>query len=250
MVDDSDMVIEPRREKTEKAIPPVGLLLLNPSEARWGERKAKSQGGAERFLFHGHLTVVPAAGDNGSFFVAGPAVGAPMAVMTLEKLIALGARKVIVSGWCGSLLPGVEPLSVVLPTWAVCEEGTSPHYPISGRAEADPGLRCFLEKFLPDRGFTVRSGPIWTTDALYRETRDKVRQYGAQGIVAVEMEYSALAAVAVFRRISLAAALIVSDSLWQETWQPKYKNKEFRRRSTALLEALFTMAGAIAAQES
>ena len=32
-----------------------------------------------------------------------PALGAPYAVMVLEKLLVLGARMVLALGWCGSL---------------------------------------------------------------------------------------------------------------------------------------------------
>ena len=41
-------------------------------------------------------------GEKGICF-AGPYVGAPYGVMILESLIAKGAEKIIVLGWCGSL---------------------------------------------------------------------------------------------------------------------------------------------------
>jgi uridine phosphorylase len=170
-----------------------------------------------------------------------------MAVICLEKLIALGATRIIVCGWCGSLRPDLGVGELVLPTWSLSEEGTSAHYPVAGRSETSPRLRGELKSFFADAGKEPREGPIWTTDALYRETREKVARYGGEGILAVDMECSALMQAAAFRRVELAAVLMVSDLLWQEAWQPGFQGKEFRRRSQGLVAALFRCVGGLAA---
>ncbi len=61
--------------------------------------------------------------------LVGPMLGAPQAVLVLEKLIALGVTEVMAVGWCGSLQPDVKIGDLVLPTGAFSEEGTSPHLP-------------------------------------------------------------------------------------------------------------------------
>ena len=180
-------------------------------------------------------------------FWAGPAVGAPMAVICLEKLIALGATRIVVCGWCGSLRPDLGVGELVLPTWSISEEGTSAHYPVEGRSETSPRLRGELKGFFADAGKELREGPVWTTDALYRETREKVARYGGEGILAVDMECSALMQVAAFRRVELAAVLLVSDLLWREAWQPGFQGKEFRKRSQGLVAALVRCVGGLAA---
>jgi purine-nucleoside phosphorylase len=62
------------------------------------------------------------------------------------------------------------------------------------------------------------------------------------------MECSALLQVAAFRRVELAAVLMVSDLLWQDPWQPAFQSKEFRKRSqglvTDLLRCVSGLAGA------
>ncbi len=180
-------------------------------------------------------------------FWAGPAVGAPMAVICLEKLIALGASRIIVCGWCGSLQSDLGVGELVLPTWAISEEGTSGHYPMEGRSESSPRLREALKDFCVSTGKVFREGPIWTTDALYRETREKVVRYGGEGILAVDMECSALMQVAAFRQVELAAVLMVSDLLWQDPWQPAFQSKEFRRRSQGLVADLMRCVSGLAA---
>lgn len=239
----SEVVVHPSRGKNEPQLPVCGLLLVNPSEARQATQISGQEGWTRHFLFHSNLFSAQAPPT----FWAGPAVGAPMAVICLEKLIALGARRIIVCGWCGSLSPDLGVGELVLPTWGISEEGTSSHYPVEGRSESSPRLRKDLKDFFVVTGKALNEGPIWTTDGLYRETREKVVRYGAEGILAVDMEFSALVQVAAFRRVELAAVLMVSDLLWQNPWQPAFQGKDFRRRSQELVADLLRCAGALAA---
>lgn len=240
----SEVVVQLSRGKNEPQLPACGLLLLNPSEARQAAEIVGKEGWTRHFLFHSNLYCAQAPPP---LFWAGPAVGAPMAVICLEKLIALGARRIIVCGLCGSLQPDLGVGELVLPTWAISEEGTSGHYPVAGRSEASPRLRKSLRDFFSGTGKELREGPIWTTDALYRETREKVVRYGQEGIPAVDMECSALIQVAAFRQVELAAVLMVSDLLWPDPWQPAFQSKDFRNRSLGLVTDLLRCVGALAA---
>jgi len=239
----SEVVVHPSRGKKEPQLPTYGLLLLNPSEARQAAQIAGQEGWARHFLFHSNLHLA----ESPPMFWAGPAVGAPMAAICLEKLIALGATRIIVCGWCGSLQPDLGVGELVVPTWAVSEEGTSGHYPVEGRSESSSRLRKGLKDFFASTGKELREGPIWTTDALYRETREKVARYGGEGILAVDMECSALMQVAAFRGVELAGVLMVSDLLWPNPWQPGFQGKEFRKLSQGLVVDLMRCVGALAA---
>ena len=238
----SVVVVQPCRSKNEPQLPPCGILLVNPSEARQAAQISGQEGWIRHFLFHSNLH----RAQSPPLFWAGPAVGAPMAVLCLEKLIALGANRIIVCGWCGSLQSDLGVGELVLPTWAISEEGTSGHYPVAGRSESSPRLRVALKDFFTETGKELREGPIWTTDALYRETREKVVRYGSDGILGVDMECSALMQVAAFRGVELAAVLMVSDLLWQDPWQPAFQSKEFRRRSQELVGDLVRCVGVLA----
>jgi len=235
----TDVVMNPGRAKGEPELSPTGIVCINPGEALYGCKLAVKQGGSRYRLFNSDLCQIPAAAPAKPFFVAGPAVGAPMAVLTLEKLIALGAKRIIVYGWCGSLAETVRTGDILLPTWALSEEGTSGHYPVDGRPEASRALRLALAAHLQGRNIAPISGPIWTTDAPYRETWDKVLNYGRQSLLGVDMEFAALCTVAAFRGVDLAAVLLISDELWHRPWQPGFKDKQFRKRSRLVLEVLF-----------
>jgi len=230
-----ECIINPERGKNDPQLPIGGFLLVNPAEANYAAQFAKAREGRRFFLYHSNLFVINQ--PESSFFLAGPAVGAPMAVMTLEKLIALGASKVVVLGWCGALSQSLHVGDILLPTWAVSEEGTSNHYPLHERPDSSENLRTELKNILRSE-FRVQEGPIWTTDAPFRETRDKVTEYGGRGILGVDMEFAALNTVAAFRGIELAGAMLVSDELYRQEWQPSFLSKSFRKQTRRFFQLL------------
>jgi purine-nucleoside phosphorylase len=95
-----------------------------------------------------------------------------------------------------------------------------------------------LQEALKTKGLPFRTGEVWTTDAPYRETLDKVKHYQRLGVLAVEMEMSALMTVARFRAVSVAAVLVVSDELFNLKWKPGFSDPLLGRRSRAAAEIL------------
>ena len=105
-----------------------------------------------------------------------PGIGAPMAAFVLEELIALGARTVVACGGAGVLDRGIDVGNLVIPTSAVRDEGTSFHYlPPTREIAQDPDMIAAIESTLDRHGVGYRLGKTWTTDAIYRETRGRVR---------------------------------------------------------------------------
>ncbi len=161
--------------------------------------------------------------------VFGPALGAPRAAIMLERMIAMGARKIVAFGCCGSLQPDLKVGDLVIPVSALCEEGTSAHYPLpKGRAAKANGriLEIFRDECLKRR-FQARMGKVWTTDALYRETREKTKRYTQKGLLAVEMEMSALFTIAAYRQVCLGGLMVVSDELASLKWKTGFQQSLF-----------------------
>jgi uridine phosphorylase len=206
-------------------------------------RLAKKNRARQYPLFNSALFVFEKTTAGSSFFVAGPSVGAPMAVLTLEKLIALGARYIIVYGWCGSLQEFFRIGDVLLPTETFSEEGTSAHYPMDADKKESSWLREYVDNALQLRNIQTVAGPVWTTDAPYRETKEKLSRYRQKGILGVDMEYSALRRVASFRGADIAAVFLASDELWRQPWQPGFTKKNFAEKSEVILQHLFEICG-------
>lgn len=146
-------------------------------------------------------------------------VGAPLAAGLLEETIALGCRAFVVCGGAGSLHREITLGRLVVVDSAVRDEGTSYHYlPAARTIAADPHATAALRRALTGRGLPHLAGRTWTTDAPYRETRAKIAARRAEGCLTVEMEASALAAVAAFRGVPLAQVLYGGDDLSGDSW--------------------------------
>lgn len=61
-------------------------------------------------------------------YVLTPYFGSPASVFALEIAIAQGEKEFLVVGEAGAIKEGVTIGDVILPTWALREEGTSYHY--------------------------------------------------------------------------------------------------------------------------
>jgi uridine phosphorylase len=156
-------------------------------------------------------------------------VGAPLAAGWLEELIALGGRAFIAAGGAGVLVPGIVMGHVIVPTSAVRDEGTSYHYlPASREVAPTPDALAAVVATLDAHGIAHVAGKTWTTDGVYRETREKVRRRVAEGCLAVEMEAAAFFAVARFRGVSFGQMLYAGDDLSGEAWD----GREWMRHAT------------------
>ena len=149
-------------------------------------------------------------------------VGAPGSAGQLEEIYALGIEKVIVFGSCGVLDKSIEDCSIIIPNVAVRDEGLSYHYiPASDEIVVNENYVEEFEEILKSAGCKYTIGKTWTTDAIYRETRAKMEKRKAAGCICVEMECSALAAVAKFREKKLFHFLYAADCLDGSEWDSR-----------------------------
>lgn len=179
--------------------------------------------------------------DDG-IFLSGPLMGAPYAVMILETLAAWGARQIIFLGWCGAISSALSIGDVIVPSLAWIDEGTSRAYTPEPGPTARPSmpLTRSITDLLKKESIAFHQGAIWTTDAIFRETPQKVTHFQNKGVLAVEMELSALFTVSAFLGVALSAILVVSDDLSSLSWKHGFKDKRF-------IETRRKLAGAVAA---
>jgi len=164
-------------------------------------------------------------------------IGAPAAAMTLEELIACGARKIFEVGLSGGLQTFLEPGDIIVVTEAIRDEGTSYHYlPPDVKVESSVRLRNRLIKHLTEMKIRHFVGPVWSTDGVYRETRSKFRKFKSAGVLGVNMETSAIFSVAKYRNVEAASAQVISDILMENGWLPAFDRQVVRERSKTILE--------------
>src|SRR5207247_10532060 len=164
--------------RSETHLPRIGIIVFSSSDFRalhhsvGGQRK-----GWNRWLSVG------TAGRK-SVVVARSPIGAPAAIITMEEMTALGCRTFLTFGACGSLVPDVVIGDLVLPTFAISDEGTSRHYGKARRLRPDENLRGAIATVLESRSRRFRPGGTWTIDAVYRESRARARLLVARGVSA------------------------------------------------------------------
>jgi len=192
-------------------------------------------------------------GWNKTVCIAGPFIGAPYAAMLLESLIAKGAEKMIVLGWCGAVTDQLNVGDIILPVKAIVDEGTSVNYRILDEkipfSEPDLNFTDRLSDHLTSCEIGFEKTTIWTTDAIYRETPKKVAYFRDLGAHAVEMECSALFSVASYRKVSIAAVLVVSDSVASKDWDPGFRRKKFILARKSVCDAIMGFTRKMGANE-
>ena len=165
-------------------------------------------------------------------------IGAPVVSTLLEQFVALGTRRFVSVGTAGGLQKGSRIGDLIVCDGAVRDEGVSHHYLAAAEyAHPSQALTEELTRALDGLGAAYAVGPSWTIDAPYRETVEEARHYQATGVLTVEMEAAALFAVASFRRVDLAAAFVVSDSLAELVWDPQFDSERTSQGLVTLYQA-------------
>ena len=159
------------------------------------------------------------------------ALGAPAAVLALEPLVASGTQRIIFLGFSGSLSDRFSIGDLVSVGAAFSDEGTSKHYPPKKRLflPADE-LKDRLEEMLSKRGIEFKTGKIVSTDAPYRETPSWLKKSRNRGAELVDMETSAVFALAGFYGLHAVSLQIVSDELGSEGWRSDFWGKRLIAR--------------------
>ena len=163
--------------------------------------------------------------------------GAPVVVILIEELIAFGVKEFLSVGIAGSLQKNLRVGSIVVCDKAIRDEGASHHYLESSKySYASKTLTKKIEETLTEFDLEYTVGSTWTIDTPYRETVAEVKQYQKEDVLTVDMEASAIFAVAEYRCVEAGAIFTISDYLAELEWTPKF------HLTTKFLENLFQVA--------
>jgi uridine phosphorylase len=200
-------------------------------------------------------------GFSQAFSLVGPVIGASYAVLLLETLIAWGAREIIFFGSCGAISQSTKIGDIIVPTCSIIDEGVSKHYngqwvkasknwPKNYEGEEalsypSDKLTTIIKNELSKNGLNFKSGMIWTTDAAFMETREKVKYFQQRGTIGVEMETSALFTVGNYRGVETGAILVVSDELSTYTWCPGFSTTRYKKSRKKIIESLSALCKSI-----
>ena len=196
--------------------------------------------GQDRRIGLFRYTLVPERAE--TVAIVGPALGAPAAALLVERLAGAEVRRILLFSVCGSLQSDLRVGDLFVPTSGLSEEGTSKLYGASEIPAPDRALSNRLVGESRRIGLKPREGLIWTTDAPYRETAEKIDRFRKAGAVAVDMEFTATATVCRFHRIHFAALMVVSDERAGEEPKIGFGSSPYREGLRQGMEALFQVA--------
>lgn len=199
---------------------PLLIKELRAKEAPWIYKA--------RLLFIGRIS-----GKSVGVIWAAP--GAPLTAMVIEDLIACGARVLIGVGLFAAIQPEIRVGDLVIPTLALRGEGTSHYYlPREIKAVPDREIIEVIKASCDDLGVKYFVGPIYTTDAPYRETRTMIKRLEKEHVLGIDMETSALFSVGIYRKVKTACILVASTNLARTRSIGFYA----REMSESMLEAI------------
>ncbi len=234
----NDSIVKPGKAENAPDLGPVAVMVSNQNDLDALRRQLDLGQDHVRNLFMSRLIV--GNGLQKDLAVTGPIIGAPYATMVLETLVAWGARKIIFFGWCGAVSKKVKIGDIIVATGAVIDEGTSRHYNANGHDLAYPSGQILEEtkKALIENDLSFHEGLVWSTDAIFRETREKVEHFQQKGVLAVEMELSALFTVGRCRNVEVTGILVVSDEVATYKWHTGFKAKDFKKARRDVVEVI------------
>ncbi len=149
-------------------------------------------------------------------------VGCPACGSILDELWGFGIEKVMFCGGGGVLDRSIDVGKLMICTGAIRDEGFSYHYIKPSRIlYTDEAVNRAIAAYLDEQNAEYFEGLCWTTDAIFRETRDKVAARREEGAKIVEMEQSGCIAVSLFRGISYGAIIYAGDDVSGKDWDTR-----------------------------
>jgi uridine phosphorylase len=166
-------------------------------------------------------------------------IGAPAITSIADEMMAWGVQRLVILSLAGGLQTDLAPGSIVVTDRAIRDEGTSYHYlPPSKDVQASSALVLALSEALKQRGLNPTTGPVWSTDAPYRETRQEAEYFQREGVKAVDMESAGVFSAAQVRGREATSVFVIGDSLAGPRWSAPPDMRTLHLRLKSLMEAL------------
>ncbi len=148
--------------------------------------------------------------------IASGGVGANQNSNIIEELINIGGKVFIQLGATGAIQENINLGDLIIPTGSVRDEGLSRYYaPLAYPAIADFRIVASLAEVAKNKGYTVHTGIIRSTEGMYPSQRieEYVQRYHDLGILSVEQEVSGILTVCSTRGCYAGASLCVIGNL-------------------------------------
>lgn len=204
------------------AVGVFSIKLFESIVSAFQSKKVAYFGGAS---YHRPIYVLNYNDEKIVLFNAG--VSGPWISADIEELSFNGVERFVIFGNCGVLDSSIEDCSIIIPSKAFRDEGTSYHYlPDSEDIVLSDTYKEMFKDVLKEYSFDFVEGATWTTDAFYRETPEKIKYFKDNGAVCVEMEASVIAAVCKRKHLDYFTFYYAGDNLDAVEWDRRSISQE------------------------
>ena len=164
-------------------------------------------------------------------------IGCPACAGNLDEFHAMGVTKVMFCGGGGVLDQNIQVGQILVVDGAIRDEGFSYQYVAPSRViHTDPAVTDQIAAYLGQNNIPYLRGLTWTTDAIFRETPDRISRRKEEGAKIVEMEQAGCIAVAQFRGFDYGALIYGGDDLSGEAWSSRgWNSREGIRHDLVML---------------
>jgi uridine phosphorylase len=156
--------------------------------------------------------------------VSSHGVGGPGAMIMFQELSMAGARTIIRAGTCGAVVDRIADGDLIIADAAVRDDGISdqmipPTYP----AASTPEIVLALQKTAQASGQAWHRGIVWTKSLFFPGIlKPPYELYIQAGVIAVEMELSALLVLAGLKGLRSGGILVCDGNPTKRTSQADY----------------------------
>lgn len=203
--------------KGQKRLPKTAIVCFKKELIDFVENNKDFEEYSEITVCGDEIKVYKTQIGNKSVILYRTLLGGPATTSMMEEVHSRGVENFIFFGSCGELTSNLKKGAFIIPTEAYRDEGTSYHYmPVSDFIKVKTATQ--LEEIFKKKNISYELTKTWTTDALYKETKDKTKKRIESGCKVVEMECASIMAVANARNINAYQFLYTDDTLAEEEW--------------------------------
>lgn len=160
--------------------------------------------------------------DDPSILITLGQVGCPACSGNLDYFWGMGINKVMFCGGGGVLDTNIAVGQLLVVDGAIRDEGFSYHYIEASRIiNSNKRVADKIVSYLEAHNIPYLRGLTWTTDAMFRETQERIELRKSEGAKIVEMEQSGNIAVSQFRDFDYGAIIYGGDDVSKNEWDSR-----------------------------
>ena len=170
-------------------------------------------------------------------------MGCPSLAIVTEELVRLGAKTLLRVGTAGIIAETVAPGDLVIANASVPRDGTTRMY-LRGDAYA-PSASFSVTRALAEAAPGAHVGLIQTEDAFYATGPEDVPKLAERGVLALEMEASALFLLGKLRGVETGCILVASNRIGDaQLIDPDFLQAQVLKMTESALRACLTLGAA------